>query len=145
MNLWQKWRDSMRRAARWDHPSPEDEELRRLRGLFRAAPADDPAADARLWMRLRHQLDRAAEVDIGATIGASLALFGPRFATAAVFAFLMTASFFWYNTTAPGSPEPVSLAALAQPEESEGGFERVLDTRDGGELLQYIAYNPPGR
>ncbi len=144
MNRFRAWRESLRRAARWEEAHPGDESLLRLKRLLAAARREDPAADERLWRRLRPRLGPLAGP--APSLAAAVAGLGPRFvlAAGAVCAMLLAGGLYLNQMGAAPAPggSVALVAALGTPEEAVGG---ALQARSGDELLRFIAYGPNGR
>ncbi len=139
----------IRRVENWEESRPEDEEILRLRSLFSEARRIDPEAGDRIWRRLRPRLHRVEEAALNPpSLMTVLAAAGPRFAAGALFALVLAAGFFLTQHELPlavpqSSIAPIQVAILENPEEIVGGS--VIESRNGSELLQFIAYSPQDR
>ena len=151
---WKEWQRALKRANKWDSPSlddPSDADIRALKKMFRSARQDFPDEGNRIWKNIRpdlHALGGAPRDPVN--IWAALAAAGPRFAFGAACAFLIMAFTFLSQSTAPPPPQVLALHAHAKlPETSirlqEEQMVDAIQSKNGDELLRFIAYTSPAR
>ena len=141
MNRWKTWRQSLRRAAKWEDTPQNDREIRHLQELFEAAPEEDHLAGERSWKGFQQLLSEDLASVRFPTFWTSVVSLGPRFAIAAGVVFVIAISAFWYAGDSPLVEQPTLIADLAPPDKSETALIDVLEARNPGGLLQFIAYD----
>ncbi len=151
MNWWTEWRRGLKRAKMWDAPGPGDPKIISLKKMFRSAWAEDADIGDRIWRNIRPRLHALGETPFSpASLWPALAMAGPRFAVGATCAFLIMAGVFL--TRAGEAPRvemaalsPVPIMAEAPPPSPEEYPIQALQSNNGDELLQFIAYGSPSR
>ena len=153
MNRWKVWRYWMNKARAWDSlEAGDDKEITSLKGMFKSAKRDAPDIGVEGWRNIRPHLKALGETTLAPPISLwnALASTGPRFAVGAACALLIMAGAFMYRAeeaprieTAALSPPPVIVETqAASPEEYP---VQALQSNNGEELLQFIAYGGPSR
>ncbi len=141
MNRWKVWRRSLRRAAKWEDTPQNDREIRHLQELFEAFPEEDHLAGERTWKGFQQLLSEDLASVRLQTFWTSVTSLGPRFAVAAGVVFVIAISTFWYASDSPIVEQPTLIADLAPLGRSETALIDVLEARNPGGLLQFIAYD----
>ncbi len=141
MNRWQIWRQSLRRSAKWEDTPQNDREIRHLQELFEAAPKEDHLTGGWTWKGFQQLLSEDLASVRFPTFWTSVASLGPRFAIAAGVVIVIAASAFWYASDSPLVEQSTLIADLAPLDRSETALIDVLEARNPGGLLQFIAYD----
>ena len=83
MNRWKIWRQSLRRAAKWEETPQNDREIRHLHELFEVASKEDHLPGDRTWKGFQQLLSEDLASVRFPTFWTSVTSLGPRFAIAA--------------------------------------------------------------
>lgn len=151
MIRWKEWRRWINKARSWDAPEAGDPDIASLKSMFESAKRDAPEIGAEVWRKIRPRLHALGEASLApVSLWNALASAGPRFAMGATCALLIMAGAFMYRAevaprieTAALSPPPVIVETqAATPEEYP---VQALQSNNGEELLQFIAYGGPSR
>lgn len=151
MNRWKEWRQWINKARSWDSPEASDQEIASLKGMFKSARRDAPEIGAEVWRSIRPRLRALGESSLAPiSLWNALASAGPRFAMGAACALLIMAGTFMYRA---GDAPRIEIAALIPPPvliETQAATPeeypvQALQSSNGEELLQFIAYGGPSR
>lgn len=151
MNRWKEWRHWINKARAWDSPEADDPEIASLKGMFKSARRDTPEVGAEVWRNIRPRLQSLGKASLAPiSLWNALASAGPRFAMGATCALLIMAGAFMYRA---GDAPVIETAALSPPPavvetQAEAPDEfpvQALQSNNGEELLQFIAYGGPSR
>ena len=151
MNRWKDWRQWSKKARAWDFPDAGDPKIASLKGMFKSARRDAPDIGAEVWRNIRPQLQSLSESSLAPiSLWNALAASGPRFAMAAACTLLIMGGAFMSRA---GDAPRIEIAALSPPPvivETQAATPeeypvQALQSNNGEELLQFIAYGGPSR